>query len=147
MRNKFFTTLMVTVMMAATLTACGTEMTITGENQQTATVKTEAQEVVTASYSEEEINAAKGIVYATFEANFKDCELIDLYYDETFSGESSESLAEQYGVKEVMILLSTFTVPENCENFALNAGTTYEGYNWVFTRKAGEEWVLQTWGY
>ncbi len=147
MKNKLFATLMATVVMTVTLTGCGTEVAITGGNQQAVTSEVEKSVVTTGSYSEEDINAAKEMALAYFEENFKDCELMELYYDEAFSVESSEVWAEQYDTDEAMVLLSSFAVSENCENFALNPGETYEDYSWVFTRNKGEEWVLQTCGY
>ena len=104
--------------------------------------------IETELFDVQDIEAAMGIVEATFKKEFTGSQLIDLWYEETFSSTYSSEWAKQYEADEAIILLSTFHTGDTWVSESLEPDTTYPNWQWVLVRNhADNNWQLKTWGY
>lgn len=125
------------VLLVLSLAACGSGGTTSGVER---TIGPSEQ------FQEAEIRRAMELVEKQFEKGFLSCQLLTLTYEEEYSQKWADSWAEQYGADEVIVLKSSFYV-EGERNPSLNPNSVYQNYRWILTRRAGETWTLQDWGY
>lgn len=98
-------------------------------------------------YSQDEMMAAAELIKDEFLQCFTGCELVDITFDETVSSQYDETNKQQYGEGEYVVFTSTFNVPESYGEGPLNAGETYEDYQWILTMNAEGQWELVSSGY
>ena len=116
------------------------------------TMKDSFSEVISTSgenpvYSEEEVKAAIKVVAKNFKRSFRGCKLISISYDEDYSKMQSESLREEYGEDDIIVLRSDFTTGARGGDGSLNPNSTYTDWNWVLIRTNKGKWILKDWGY
>ena len=105
-------------------------------------------------FSTEEIEEAINRVKDKFVHDFRDCELLQLWYDE----ESSESQIERYmnfgggrtnGVsrENVIILFSNFKAGSRAD-MTFNRNSIYENWVWILIRDSkNDPWRVDDWGH
>ena len=98
-------------------------------------------------YSQDEMMAAAELIKNEFLLYFTGCELVDVTFDETVSSQYDQINKQQYGEADYVVFTSTFNVPENYGEGPLNAGETYENYQWILTMDANGQWELVSSGY
>ena len=98
-------------------------------------------------YTKKELQSAVDYILGRFQVDFIDCVMTELNYDEAFSLSQCQVWADQYGADEAIVFTCTFNTTENYQELVMEPGQVCEGYNWILTRNAGEDWTLQTWGY
>ena len=98
-------------------------------------------------YSSMDIRSAMWVAEWTFRLGFRGCSLLEMTYDEEFSGDRGREWAEQYGAEEAIVLTSTFEVGESGGDGSLNPNSTYRNWQWILTRSGGGFWKLRTSGY
>lgn len=105
-------------------------------------------------FSQDEIESAMDCVKETFNLNFDDCTLTDLWYEE----EASNKVMRMYknsgrgsinGVDEsnVIVLHSNFKVGSN-QDTVFTPNSVYFNWSWTLIRDGESgEWVADEWGY
>lgn len=96
-------------------------------------------------YSNGEINSAMNEVLDFFHKEFDGCTMTEIRYDEEKYAERQRTESEDHG-REVIILLTDFTVDSSGGDGSLNPNSTYRNYQWTLTRTLFG-WKLQGWGY
>ena len=109
---------------------------------------TSRRAIETTLFEVQEIESAMEVVENTFKKDYSGCQLIDLWYDETFSSTYAPEWAKQYEADEAIILLSTFHTADTWVSEGLEPDTTYPQWQWILVRNKGDiNWILKTWGY
>ena len=96
-------------------------------------------------YSDGEINSAMNEVLDFFQKEFDGCTMTEIRYDEEKYAERQRMESEDHG-REVIVLLTDFTVDSSGGDGSLNPNSTYRNYQWTLTRTLFG-WKLQDWGY
>lgn len=96
-------------------------------------------------YSEEELDAAMAAAVEYFHDYFGGCTLESIAY--TGDERSTSCDAAQYGVDEVVVLTSSFSVGKRGGDGSLNPGGHYSKWLWIMGRKDGEDWKHLDHGY
>lgn len=96
-------------------------------------------------YSEEELDAAIAAAVEYFHDYFGGCTLESIAY--TGDERSTSCDAAQYGVDEVVVLTSSFSVGKHGGDGSLTPGGHYSKWLWIMGRKIGEEWKHLDHGY
>lgn len=105
----------------------------------------------TERFSEDELTNAADVVKKRF-ADFEDCELQMLRYDEELQTEflEKERVNTPYASvaqENILILTSTFSTGENVDA-SLTKGTTYENWVWILERAdASSPWIEKDHGH
>ena len=105
-------------------------------------------------FDREEIVRAADSVIKEF-ADFKGCELTQLWYDEAISDftidgyvESGSGSVNGVGKENVIVLLSNFDVDSSGGDGSFNPNSTYTDWNWIVIRDSeNEDWYIKDWGY
>lgn len=98
-------------------------------------------------YSHEEMMVAADYILNEFKLYFPECELLDITFDDRFSYQQDEMNKEMYGEADYVVFTTTFNVPESYGDGPLNAGKTYEDYQWIMTKNANGQWEIVSCGY
>ena len=98
-------------------------------------------------FSEDEIKYGTEYVIAAFGTHFPECELVSVTYDDTFSSSQDEINKQQYGEADYVVFTTDFTVPADYVDGPLNAGETYEDYQWILTMNEAGQWELVSCGW
>ena len=107
-------------------------------------------------FTSEEVGAALDLVRRNFdEYEWRDIELLALWYDENYSDMQKGyymrgGRGSQNGVliENVIILLSDFHVGTTRVNEAWETDSTYENWNWILIRDSADgDWRIDDWGY
>ena len=98
-------------------------------------------------YTAMDIRSAMWVAEWTFRLGFRGCSLLEMTYDEEFSGDRGREWAELYGAEEAIVLTSSFEVGESGGAGSLNPNSTYRNWQWILTRNGGGFWKLRTYGY
>ena len=96
-------------------------------------------------YSERQISNAMDEVEKFFRAEFDDCKLLRLEYDEEKTRGEARGWSEQCGA-ETIVLYSDFSVDSSGGDGSLNPGETYRNWKWIL-KETAVGWKLETWGY
>lgn len=119
------------------LCACGGK---TGDAQ----VKVDSSEL----YSREELLKAADAVMDDFQKGFDDCKLLRLEYSESHTLREAKYREKHYGEEEVVVFLADFYVGMDAMAVgALIPGRTCSNYQFILSRNARGEWVVQDKGY
>ncbi|MBQ9935222.1 MAG: hypothetical protein IJO70_05170 [Lachnospiraceae bacterium] len=86
-------------------------------------------------------------VIAAFGTHFPECELLSVTYDDRFSSSQDEINKQQYGDADYVVFTTDFTVPADYVDGPLNAGETYEEYQWILTMNDAGQWELVSSGW
>ena len=81
-----------------------------------------------------------------FESEFDGCTLKEIKYIGDEEKKSFYEWAKQYGADEAIVIVSTFDVI-SCDDGSLEAGKTYDNWQWVLVRDNGGKWRHVTHGY
>ena len=100
-----------------------------------------------AVYTESQLEEAINLILDSFEADFEQCTLQEIEYDEEYSFSQEEMNKEMFQVDNAVVFTSTFVVDDNYMNGPLNAGQTYEDYEWILNMDADGNWSILTSGY
>ena len=100
-----------------------------------------------AVYTESQLEEAINLILDSFEADFEQCTLQEIEYDEEYSLSQEEMNKEMFQVDNAVVFTSTFVVDDNYMNGPLNAGQTYEDYEWILNMDADGNWSILTSGY
>lgn len=100
-----------------------------------------------AVYTESQLEEAINLILDSFEADFEQCTLQEIEYDEEYSFSQEEMNKEMFQVDNAVVFKSTFVVDDNYMNGPLNAGQTYEDYEWILNMDADGNWSILTSGY
>ncbi len=98
-------------------------------------------------FSEDEMKYGTEYVIAAFGTYFPECELLNVTYDDAFSSSQDEINKQQYGEADYVVFTTDFTVPADYVDGPLNAGETYEDYQWILTMNAEGQWELVSSGW
>lgn len=100
-----------------------------------------------AVYTESQLEEAINLILDSFETDFEQCTLQEIEYDEEYSLSQEEMNKEMFQVDNAVVFTSTFVVDDNYMNGPLNAGQTYEDYEWILNMDADGNWSILTSGY
>ena len=100
-----------------------------------------------AVYTESQLEEAINLILDSFEADFEQCTLQEIEYDEEYSLSQEEMNKEMFQVDNAVVFKSTFVFDDNYMNGPLNAGQTYEDYEWILNMDADGNWSILTSGY
>lgn len=100
-----------------------------------------------AIYSHQEISRAVDVAMEYFEKEFDGCTLLEIGYVGDEQGKAFIEWANQYGVDEVIILVSSFSVGPEGGDGSLNPNDTYRNWKWVLGRTYGGQWKHLDHGY
>ncbi len=98
-------------------------------------------------FTEDEMKYGTEYVIAAFGTHFPECELLSVTYDDIFSSSQDEINKQQYGDADYVVFTTDFTVPADYTDGPLNAGETYEDYQWILTMNAEGQWELVSSGW
>lgn len=98
-------------------------------------------------YTDEDIEAAMGVVKEHFRKDLFACVLLELTYQGDDSIESFEKYTEWEEADEVIVLYSDFYVSAISDVPGFNTAYKYENFNWILVRNEGEEWQIADCGY
>lgn len=126
------------ILLSLVLTGCGK-----GGNASGVQIITGESEI----FTQQEIEESMEVAMNYFRKEFDGCTMTQIQYDEARSAAAAQEWARQYGADEGIVLYSSFDVDASGGDGSLNPNSTYNNWQWVLTRDAGDEWVLRTWGY
>ena len=98
-------------------------------------------------FTEDEMMYGSEYVIAAFGTHFPECELLSVTYDDRFSSSQDEINKQQYGDADYVVFTTDFTVPADYTDGPLNAGETYEEYQWILTMNDAGQWELVSSGW
>ena len=98
-------------------------------------------------YTEREISKAVDVAAAYFEKEFDGCTLLEIGYIGDQAGKEFIERANQHGVDEVIILISSFAVGTEGGDGSLNPNDTYRNWRWILGRTNGGQWKHLDHGY
>ena len=98
-------------------------------------------------FSRDEIKYGSEYVVAAFGTYFPECELLNVTYDDVFSSSQDEINKQQYGDSDYVVFTTDFTVPADYTDGPLNAGETYDDYQWILTMNEAGQWELVSCGW
>ena len=98
-------------------------------------------------FSRDEIKYGSEYVVAAFGTYFPECELLNVTYDDVFSSSQDEINKQQYGDSDYVVFTTDFTVPADYTDGPLNAGETYDDYQWILTMNEAGQWELVSSGW
>lgn len=96
-------------------------------------------------YTEAKLDAVIAAAIDYFHDYFGGCTLESIAY--TGDERSTSCDAAQYGVDEVVVLTSSFSVGKHGASPSLNPGGHYDSWLWIMGRKDGEDWKHLDHGY
>ena len=102
---------------------------------------------LSAIYTEWEISRAVDVAVRYFEKEFDGCTLLEIGYVGDQDGKAFIERANQYGVDEVIILVSSFAVGPEGGDGSLNPNDTYRNWKWILGRTNGGQWKHLDHGY
>lgn len=97
-------------------------------------------------YTDDEIQAAIDEAIRYFQGHFEGCTLNEITYIGDDKLEKYDKYADKEG-EEVIVLVSSFDVGYFGAERSLNAGSTYNGWNWILVRENGGNWTHVDHGY
>ncbi len=98
-------------------------------------------------YSTTEIHDAMDVVKSYFRREFNGCTMTALGYIGDEKRDYMEGFASQYGVDEVMVLVSDFETGSSGGDGSLNPNDTYRSYKWILLRDKNGSWSHADHGY
>ena len=98
-------------------------------------------------YTDWEISRAVDVAVRYFEKEFDGCTLLEIGYVGDQDGKAFIERANQYGVDEVIILVSSFAVGPEGGDGSLNPNDTYRNWKWSLGRTNGGQWKHLDHGY
>ena len=98
-------------------------------------------------YTDWEISRAVDVAVRYFEKEFDGCTLLEIGYVGDQAGKAFIERANQYGVDEVIILVSSFAVGPEGGDGSLNPNDTYRNWKWILGRTNGGQWKHLDHGY
>lgn len=98
-------------------------------------------------YTDWEISRAVDVAVRYFEKEFDGCTLLEIGYVGDQDGKAFIERANQYGVDEVIILVSSFAVGPEGGDGSLNPNDTYRNWKWILGRTNGGQWKHLDHGY
>ena len=98
-------------------------------------------------YTDWEISKAVDVAVRYFEKEFDGCTLLEIGYVGDQDGKAFIERANQYGVDEVIILVSSFAVGPEGGDGSLNPNDTYRNWKWILGRTNGGQWKHLDHGY
>ena len=98
-------------------------------------------------FTEDEMMYGSEYVIAAFGTHFPECELLSVTYDDRFSSSQDEINKQQYGDADYVVFTTDFTVPADYTDGPLNAGETYDDYQWILTMNEAGQWELVSSGW
>lgn len=98
-------------------------------------------------YTDWEISKAVDVAVRYFEKEFDGCTLLEIGYVGDQDGKEFIERANQYGVDEVIILVSSFAVGPEGGDGSLNPNDTYRNWKWILGRTNGGQWKHLDHGY
>ena len=120
---------------------------INADNAESDTNEMNVEPGTSSAYTEKQLADAKNVIINAFNENFKQCTLQKIEYDEAYSISMEKMNKEMYQVESAVVFTSTFVVDEDYVSGPLNAGAVYEGYEWIMTMDAEENWKVISCGY
>ena len=100
-----------------------------------------------AVYSKSDIHDAMDVVKSYFRRHFDGCTMTALGYIGDEKKAYMEELEVQYGVSEVIVLVSDFESGPSGGDGALNPNDTYRNYRWTLLREKDGSWSHADHGY
>lgn len=128
--------LVLAAMLALSLTGCGrisSTVEITCDTSQ--------------RYSTAEIHDAMDVVRAYFRRHFDGCTMTAIGYIGDEKQKMMEEYALQYGVDEVIVLVTDFATGPSGGDGSLNPDNTYRNYKWILLRDQDGSWSHADHGY
>ena len=98
-------------------------------------------------YSTAEIHDAMDVVKTYFRRHFDGCTMTALGYIGDEKKDYMDGFAAQYGVDEVIVLVSDFETGSSGGDGALNPNDTYSSYKWILLREKDGSWSHADHGY
>lgn len=105
------------------------------------------KEEVSKQFSEEDIKAAREVVYEYFKKEFKGCALKEIQY----VGDEANKQYKEWGVgngeEDILVFLSTFKVGFSGADGSLTENAIYEDWEWIVARDKEGNWKHIDHGY
>ncbi len=98
-------------------------------------------------YLHEDISLAVSTITEEFKRGWNGCTLTEIYYAGDDIIAEYQDWADRYNADEVIVLISSFDTDSPAGNSGLNSDFTYQNWNWILVRTAGEEWEHVDHGY
>ena len=98
-------------------------------------------------YTDKEITEAIDVIKKEFEADWQGCHLASIYYAGDERSKEHQDWADRNDADEVIVLISSFYVSEDCPIGSLNKDDTYSNWKWILVRTDGGEWQHVDHGY
>ena len=98
-------------------------------------------------YTQKEMDDAIQLAINYFRNEFEGCKLLEIAYVGDEGWKAFEEWADQYGVDQVIILVSSFETGPDGGDGSLNPNDTYKNWQWVLGRSNGGKWKHLTHGY
>lgn len=128
--------LLLSALLVLSLTGCGrisTSMEITCDTSQ--------------RYSTTDIHDAMDVVKNVFRRHFDGCTMTAIGYIGDEKQKMMEEYALQYGVEEVIVLVSDFKAGRTGGDGSLTPDNTYRNYKWILLRDRNGSWSHADHGY
>ena len=98
-------------------------------------------------YTQKDVDDAIQLAINYFRNEFEGCKLLEIAYVGDEEWTAFEEWADQYGVDQVIILVSSFETGPDGGDGSLNPNDTYRNWQWVLGRSNGGKWKHLTHGY
>ena len=98
-------------------------------------------------YTDRELRSAVDVAIDYFEKEFDCCTLLEIGYIGDQEGKEFIERANQYGVDQVIILVSSFATGPDGGDGSLNPNDTYRNWRWILGRNGTGQWKHLDHGY
>jgi hypothetical protein len=98
-------------------------------------------------YSTADIHDAMDVVRTYFRRHFDGCTMTAIGYIGDEKADDMEGFAKQYGVDEVIVLVSDFETGSSGGDGSLTPNDTYGNYKWILLREKDGSWSHADHGY
>ena len=98
---------------------------------------------------EHQVQAGMEQIKDTFQANFHNCQLLELHFDAVYSGGLQEELQERYGTEEtkgLFVVTSTVATGRLSPPEGMSPATTYDDVQWILAGTGNGLITVLDWG-
>ena len=98
---------------------------------------------------EHQVQAGMEQIKDTFQANFHNCQLLELHFDAVYSGGLQEELQERYGTEEtkgLFVVTSTVVTGRLSPPEGMSPATTYDDVQWILADTGNGLITVLDWG-
>ncbi|MBQ3182501.1 MAG: hypothetical protein IJB57_02420 [Clostridia bacterium] len=126
-------------------------VTITKELKQWLGLGSNVIEIITEEtsqmYTVEDIASAIAVIKKEFKTDWQGCTLTEIYYAGDDKSKEYQDWADRNNADEVIVLISSFYVSDECTIGSLNKDSTYSDWMWILVRNKSGQWQHVDHGY